>query len=69
MGALLPKGRVDLNCVADELLRLRRLWSGASSTSDELEGILSTDQAAALDPLDCASTCARFDPAWQQLLG
>lgn len=52
MATFSPKGRIDSDCVAGEVSRLQRLWSGAQQTHDELEGILSADQAAALDPFD-----------------
>jgi transcriptional regulatory protein RtcR len=63
MATFSPKGRIDADCVDAEILRLRRLWSGAPETNDVLDLLLTEEQGAALDPFDrvqlayAVSTC------------
>ncbi|KPF68586.1 transcriptional regulator [alpha proteobacterium AAP81b] len=52
MATFAPKGRVDGECVAAEIARLRRLWSGPRDNDDPLAGLLGADQAAMLDAFD-----------------
>jgi transcriptional regulatory protein RtcR len=55
MATLSPAGRIDTNRVADEIVRLRQLWSGSSTASAadaDLTEILSVDALAAIDPFD-----------------
>jgi transcriptional regulatory protein RtcR len=51
MATFSPKGRIDLTCVEAEIGRLKRLWSSGAE-ADGLDGLLSPDQLAALDPFD-----------------
>jgi transcriptional regulatory protein RtcR len=52
MATLSAKGRIDLECVQSEIVRLRRLWSGAGEEADPLAAILSVRQRGELDPFD-----------------
>jgi len=52
MATLSPNGRIDLECVQAEIVRLRRLWSGTSNKADPLAAILPPEQLEALDPFD-----------------
>ena len=53
MATLSPRGRIDVDCVESEILRLRRLWSGtAGAGPDLLAGLLDEEAAAAIDPFD-----------------
>lgn len=51
MATFSPRGRIDLECVESEILRLRRLWS-AEVESDLLDTLLDAEALAALDPFD-----------------
>ena len=44
--------RIDGACVHGEIARLKRLWSTGAMADDGLGGILSEEQAAAIDPFD-----------------
>lgn len=53
MATLSPRGRIDLQRVESEILRLKRLWSGASTQSDDwLVDLLGPDALADIDPFD-----------------
>ena len=53
MATLSPKGRVDTACVDDEIVRLKRLWTGqASEVPNGLEDVLDAEVLAAIDPFD-----------------
>jgi transcriptional regulatory protein RtcR len=53
MATLSPKGRIDSDCVAAEIDRLQRLWSGqAISAPDPLTELLSSEEYEAIDPFD-----------------
>jgi transcriptional regulatory protein RtcR len=52
MATLSPKGRIDVECVEDEITRLRRLWHPGAANEDGLEQLLDGDQLDALDPFD-----------------
>lgn len=53
MATLSPRGRIDLECVDSEMLRLKRLWSGSSAQSDDwLADLLGADAFAEVDPFD-----------------
>ncbi|MCW2404128.1 transcriptional regulatory protein RtcR [Sphingobium sp. B1D7B] len=53
MATLSPRGRIDLECVESEILRLKRLWSGASGQSDDdLVDLLGAEALADVDPFD-----------------
>ncbi|MDO7844683.1 RNA repair transcriptional activator RtcR [Sphingomonas immobilis] len=53
MATLSPKGRIDLDCVEAEILRLKRLWSGqADDGADLLSDVLAADALAEIDPFD-----------------
>ncbi len=52
MATFSPKGRIDVDCVETEIVRLARLWSGANNADDGLDAILAQDQVTALDPFD-----------------
>ena len=53
MATLSPSGRIDLDCVGNEIARLKRLWSAAGASAEEevLTGLLG-ESAAAVDPFD-----------------
>lgn len=65
MATLSPKGRIDAACVEAEIARLKRLWSGENAGNDGLDGVLTPEQLAALDPFDrvqlglVVATCRR----------
>jgi transcriptional regulatory protein RtcR len=53
MCTLAPSGRIDVEAVNAEIIRLQRLWSGKSgASSDGLEDLLSPEIYAELDPFD-----------------
>jgi transcriptional regulatory protein RtcR len=53
MGTLSPRGRIDVDCVASEIARLKRLWAGTKMAAADLIAPLLGDEAAALiDPFD-----------------
>lgn len=51
MATFSPRGRIDLECVESEIVRLKRLWS-AEAGPDLLDTLLEPDALAALDPFD-----------------
>ncbi len=52
MATFSPKGRIDVDGVAAEITRLKRLWSGAGQEDDGLNALLSADTLSAIDPFD-----------------
>ena len=55
MATLSPKGRIDLDCVEAEILRLKRLWSGQSDgdpVPSIMAELLGSDVVAEIDPFD-----------------
>lgn len=53
MATLSPRGRIDVDCVEAEIVRLRRLWrDGDENGSDGLEALLPTDILTELDIFD-----------------
>jgi transcriptional regulatory protein RtcR len=53
MATLSPRGRIDVDCVDSEIIRLKRLWAGTKAAGDDLVALLLGDEAAALiDPFD-----------------
>jgi transcriptional regulatory protein RtcR len=52
MATFSPKGRIDLDGVEREIVRLKRGWAPADTGDDDLAAILSADQIAAIDPFD-----------------
>lgn len=53
MATLSPKGRIDLECVDQEIARLRRLWSAQTDKgTDALAEVLGADKIAELDLFD-----------------
>ena len=53
MATLSPKGRIDLECVEAEIVRLKRLWSGQTDDGlGILAGVLDADALSAVDPFD-----------------
>lgn len=52
MATFSPKGRIDVDGVAAEIARLRRLWSGVGRESDSLDTLLSTEALSSIDPFD-----------------
>lgn len=52
MATFSPKGRIDRECVDDEIARLKRLWSGEVPHGDGLEKVLDDKALAALDAFD-----------------
>jgi transcriptional regulatory protein RtcR len=53
MATLSPKGRIDLECVEAEIVRLKRLWSGQTDDGlGILAGVLEADALSAIDPFD-----------------
>jgi transcriptional regulatory protein RtcR len=53
MATLSPKGRIDLECVEAEIVRLKRLWSGQTDDGlGILAGLLDADALNAVDPFD-----------------
>lgn len=53
MATLSPKGRIDLDCVEAEIVRLKRLWSGQTDDGlGMLADILGAEALSAIDPFD-----------------
>jgi transcriptional regulatory protein RtcR len=53
MATLSPKGRIDLECVEAEIVRLKRLWSGQMDDGlGILADVLELDALSAIDPFD-----------------
>ena len=52
MATFSPKGRIDVDGVAAEIARLKRLWSGVGRESDSLDTHLSTEALSSIDPFD-----------------
>jgi transcriptional regulatory protein RtcR len=53
MATLSPKGRIDLECVEAEIVRLKRLWSGQTDDGlGILADVLDADALSAVDPFD-----------------
>ena len=53
MATLSPKGRIDLECVEAEIVRLKRLWSGQTDDGlGILANVLEADALSAIDPFD-----------------
>lgn len=53
MATLSPRGRIDIECVDAEILRLKRLWSNSGNGSDDALGtLLSAEALAEIDPFD-----------------
>jgi transcriptional regulatory protein RtcR len=53
MATLSPKGRIDMDCVEAEIVRLKRLWSGQTDDGlGILAGVLDADALSAVDPFD-----------------
>ena len=55
MATLSPRGRIDVESVDAEVVRLMRLWSGAAvagADADLLAEVLGTEAIAAIDPFD-----------------
>jgi transcriptional regulatory protein RtcR len=53
MATLSPKGRIDLECVEAEIVRLKRLWSGQTDDGlGILADVLEADALSAIDPFD-----------------
>ena len=53
MATLSPKGRIDLDCVEAEIVRLKRLWSGQTDDGvGILAEILDADTLSMIDPFD-----------------
>jgi transcriptional regulatory protein RtcR len=52
MATLSPSGRIDVEAVSLETVRLSRLWSGEQPQAASLEAYLDKDQLAGLDPFD-----------------
>ncbi len=51
MATLSPRGRIDVECVREEIMRLKRLWSGTVE-DDAVSALLDDEAAAAIDPFD-----------------
>ena len=53
MATLSPRGRIDVDCVESEIVRLKRLWAGTSARSADLvDSLLGEEAAARVDPFD-----------------
>jgi transcriptional regulatory protein RtcR len=53
MATLSPKGRIDLECVEAEIVRLKRLWSGQTDDGlGILADVLDAEALSAVDPFD-----------------
>ena len=53
MATLSPRGRIDVDCVTSEIVRLKRLWAGTKAAAADPVALLLGDEAAALvDPFD-----------------
>jgi transcriptional regulatory protein RtcR len=53
MATLSPRGRIDVEGVEAEIVRLKRLWTGAANLeADGIASLLGEEAAAAIDPFD-----------------
>jgi transcriptional regulatory protein RtcR len=52
MATFSPKGRIDSDVVGNEITRLQRLWTGSTTPTDDLAGLLSGEALESLDPFD-----------------
>ena len=53
MATLSPRARIDVDCVDSEIVRLKRLWAGATAAAaDDLASLLGDDASARIDPFD-----------------
>lgn len=52
MATFSPEGRINLDCVAAEIARLKRLWRGGTEAGDDLATLLAPAQIETLDPFD-----------------
>lgn len=52
MATFSPKGRIDADCAAAEIVRLKRLWATDTANDDGLGDVLPPDRMEALDPFD-----------------
>ena len=52
MATFAPSGRIDVETVEAEKLRLRRFWSGATAPPAQLEDLLDGEALAAIDPFE-----------------
>jgi transcriptional regulatory protein RtcR len=53
MATLSPRGRIDVDCVASEIVRLKRLWAGTKAAgADPVAPLLGDEAAALIDPFD-----------------
>jgi transcriptional regulatory protein RtcR len=53
MATLSPRGRIDVDCVESEIVRLKRLWTGAEAeVADGLAAMLGEERTAGIDPFD-----------------
>ena len=52
MATFSPKGRIDVESVDAEIVRLERFWSGGTEGDDGLDALLDAKQLAELDPFD-----------------
>jgi len=53
MATLSPRGRIDVECVDSEIVRLKRLWSSSSNDSDDVfSTLLGVEALAEIDPFD-----------------
>lgn len=59
--ARLPKGRIDLECVEAEIVRLKRLWSGQTDDGlGILADVLDAEALSAVDPFDRVQLAERI---------
>lgn len=52
MATLAPSTRITSGMVEEEIVHLRRLWSGAANETDDLDQLLSSAALEELDPFD-----------------
>ena len=52
MATFAPAGRIDIATVKEEIVRLRRFWSGGDRGVDGLDTLLGAERLAELDPFD-----------------
>jgi transcriptional regulatory protein RtcR len=53
MATLSPGGRIDVDCVDSEIVRLKRLWAGTrAAAADPIAPLLGDEAAARIDPFD-----------------
>ena len=52
MATFSPKGRIDGEVVASEIVRLKRLWTSMDQTDDSLENLLGEQVLQTIDPFD-----------------